>query len=395
MGATLYPADEAEAITRRVAAPGAGKRAVLISGYHDYRTGKRASIHQIADGLVAAGFDVSFVSTRFSSLSKLTSDSRLFLWDRANRVETVDGVRCLLWRTLLHPFSSRTRLLQSLSGFAYDSYSQAPNSAFDELVRAAHYVVVESGAAAIYLRRIRRLNPRAKVIYYAADRLETINAHPFIQRRLSEDAPTVSHFSLRATQLADDFPDSGGRLYKAGFGISEGDYAAAGPSPYGPHEKVAVSVGSMLFDRSVFQLAAAGFPELQFHVIGCGKGFDAPANVHIHPEMPFEQTLAFLKHASIGIAAYAPMPGAEYLAESSLKLAQFEYFGLPAVCPQFAVGQSLYRVGYEPGDARSIGDAVARALSMAGSLERRSFPSWEQVALQVIEPARYGAALIG
>ena len=368
---------------------------VIVSGYHDYRTGKRASIHQLADGLVRTGYDVAFISTRFSILSKWTADSRLFLWDRSNVIETVNGVRCLLWRTLLHPFSSRMAILRSLSERAYDRFAELANSAFDELMRRADYVVVESGTAAIYLRRIRRINPRAKIIYYAADRLETINAHPFIRRRLAEDERIIDHFSLRASQLKSDFPGAGGRLYKAGFGVSEGEYAQVGPSPYAPGEKVAVSVGSMLFDPTVFQLAAPSFPDLQFHVIGSGLKFDAPSNVHIYEEMPFERTLDFVRHASIGVAPYASVAGADYLVESSLKLAQFEYFGLPAICPHFAVGTSASRIGYKPGDEASITSAVSAALSMAGSVERRSFPSWDEVALQVIEPRRYGATLIG
>ncbi len=179
----------------RIGAAGALKQRVLIiSGYHDYRTRKRASIHQIADGLVSAGFDVSFVSTRFSLLSKMTSDSRLFLWDKANMIEEMGGVECLLWRTLVHPFSTRLGVLEALNGRAYEFYSELPNLDFDELVRRAGYILVESGTAAIYLRRIRRTNPRAKIIYYAADRLETINAHPFVRQRLTEDDALIDHF---------------------------------------------------------------------------------------------------------------------------------------------------------------------------------------------------------
>lgn len=374
---------------------GARLRAVLISGYHDYRTGKRASIHQIADGLVRSGFDVSFISTRYSMLSRWTGDSRLSLWKRANRIETASGVDCLLWRTLAHPFSSHVKSLQLLTGHTYNWYSELANSDFDDLVRLADYVIVESGVAAIYLRRIRRMNPRGKVIYYGADRLETINAHPFIRDRLEKDQGLVDHFAIRATGLKDDFPYAAGRLYKSSFGVDEDEYAKVGPSPYAPDEKVAVSVGSMLFDPTVFQLVPSHFPNVQFHVVGCGAEFDAPRNVHIHAEMPFDRALAFVKHASIGIAAYAPVAGAEYLAESSLKLAQFEYFGLPAVCPEFAAGSSPSRFGYVPGDESSVHSAVAAALSMVGSTEPRSFPSWEEVALQLIEPARYGAARIG
>ena len=262
-------------------------------------------------------------------------------------------------------------------------------------MRQADYILVESGTAAIYLRRMRRTNAHAKIIYYAADRLETINAHPFVRQRLSEDDALIDHFSLRAEQLKDDFPNGGGRMYKAGFGINASDFAHVGPSPYARDEEVAVSVGSMLFDPSVFQLAAANFPQLQFHVIGSGTNFEAPSNVHLHEEMPFERTLAFVKYAKIGVAAYAPAAGAEYLAESSLKLAQFDYCGMPSVCPHFAVGSSPGRIGYEPGNKASVRSAVSRALSMVGRVKKRSFPSWEDVALQVIEPEHYAATSLG
>ena len=96
-------------------------------------------------------------------------------------------------------------------------------------------------------------------------------------------------------------------MYKSSFGVQTRDeYGKVGPSPYTFGETVAVSVGSMLFDPTVFQLVAAHFPRLQFHLVGCGAEFDAPSNVHIHAEMPFDRALAFVKHASIGIAAYAP-----------------------------------------------------------------------------------------
>lgn len=395
----IDPLEAVEAPEARTAESRSGtnerKRVVLVSGYHDYRTGKRASIHQIADGLVRAGFHVSFISTRFSTLSRWTGDSRLFLWNRANAVETVNGVECLLWRTLAHPFSSRVGVLQSLSGRLYEAYSRLPNKAFDKLLSGADYVIVESGIASIYLRRIRQANPKAKLIYYGADRLETINAHPFVRDRLEKDQDLIDHFSVRARGLKEDFPLARGAMFRSPFGVDAQEYGRVDACPYDPDAIVAVSVGSMLFDPTVFQLAASHFPEVEFHVVGCGTDFDAPPNVHIHLETSFQRALAFVKYASIGIAAYAPVRGAEYLAESSLKLAQFEYFGLPAVCPRFATGSSPSRFGYEPGDESSIREAVGAALANIGSVEPRWFPSWEEVALQVIEPVRYGASRIG
>jgi 2-beta-glucuronyltransferase len=59
-------------------------RVVILSAFQDYRTPKRASIHQVAHALAQDGCDVSFISTRFSLISKKKGDSRLFLWDQAN-----------------------------------------------------------------------------------------------------------------------------------------------------------------------------------------------------------------------------------------------------------------------------------------------------------------------
>lgn len=362
---------------------------VVLSAFHDYRTAKRASIQQVADGLARAGCNVAFVSARFSGLSKYTEDSRLFLWHKANQIETVNGVQCFLWHTPLHPFQSGNPFLKAIMAPAYFLYSEWPSKTFDEICGSADTVIVESGVAAIYLRRLRRINSKARIVYYAADQLDTIGAHSFVHRRLKSDSALVTHFSLRSSKMVDHFRWADGRLFRAEFGIEESDYMNAGPSPYPAGTITAVSVGSMLFDQSLFQIAAKVFPHVQFHVIGCGANFEAPANVHVHPEMKFKDTLPYIKHATMGIAPYRPAPGVEYLAESSLKLAQYEYFGLPALCPTFAVGKSTSRFGYQPGDSRSIQAAATAALGAAGTIVPRKFLSWTEVALRVLDPERY------
>jgi 2-beta-glucuronyltransferase len=110
--------------------------------------------------------------------------------------------------------------------------------------------------------------------------------------------------------------------------------------------------------------------------------------------MPFHDTLAYLKHATAGVAPYHNAPGTEYLAESSLKLAQFEYFGLPSVCPSFAAGDNHARFGYQVGEADSMRRATGRALSMAGKMSPRSFKTWSEVAARVLSPRDYADTLI-
>jgi 2-beta-glucuronyltransferase len=62
-------------------------------------------------------------------------------------------------------------------------------------------------------------------------------------------------------------------------------------------------------------------------LIGTGREFPAPSNVRFYKEMPFKATLPYIKHADFGIAAYRPSANSGYLAQSSLKLMQYEYLG--------------------------------------------------------------------
>ncbi len=374
-----------------VPAPGfdpAGRRIVILSGFHDYRTARRGSIQMLADACVRLGARVSFVSTRFSQLSRRTGDSRLFLWDRANRTERVNDVDCYLWRTPLHPFAASNPLLSALNARAFRLWAALPNADFDAIMSAADDIIIESSVAAVFVRRLRRLNPRGRIIYFATDRLDTHGAHPAVQAELVAVADQIDHFALRARALASEFGFARDRLYHAEFGIHAPDFANVGASPY-TAKLNAVSVGNGLFDADFYKRVAPHFPQVEFHLIGTGPRFEAPPNVHLHPEMPFRDTLPWLAHATIGLAPYVYAVGADYVAESSLKLAQFEYLGLPAVTADFATAGNPNRLGYTLGDTESMIAATRAALARAGHITPRQFLSWDDVATRVLDPARF------
>lgn len=361
------------------------RRVVLLSAFHDYRTPKRASVHALAAACVRLGHHVSFVSTRFSRLSRRTGDSRLFLWDKSGTVESVDGVDCYLWRTPLHPFAHPNALVRAAMDAAFPVYAALPDANFDRIMAQAHDVVIESSVAAIYVPRIKRLSPEARIIYFATDRLDTHGAHPRVMRELIAAAPHIHHAALRARALASEFQWMADRLYLAPFGVDPADFAAIGPSPY-TRPLNGVSVGSGLFDPDYFISVAPRFPHIDFHVIGCGRDFAAPPNVQLHPEMPFRQTLAWLQHATFGIAPYIWAVGGDYIAQSSLKLAQFAYLAKPAVTAAFAAADEPGRFGYEIGNPDSMAAATAAALAAAGTLDPRGFPTWDEVAAGVLDP---------
>ncbi len=365
----------------------AGRKVVLISD-HDYRTARRANMHPIADALVGLGYDVTFVSVRFSALTRFKKDSRDFLRDRANKPELTNNVRCYLWKTAFHPINLNNRLLNKLSAPLYKLYARMPCEFLDDALRSASHVIVESGLGAVLLRRARALNHAAKIVYLASDDLQTVGVHPCVQTELTKAARLINFACVPSRRMAPGFEWAGNRLFFVPHGLHHADFEVPGPNPYSA-ELSAVSVGSMLFDPSFFQIAAAQFPEIQFHIIGAGQRFDAPANVIQHAEMNFQATLPYIRHATFGVAPYRSARHGDYISDTSMKLMQYEHCGIPAVCPTFAAGDSPNRFGYTPGNRPSIETAIDAALERRNDIKPRRFPSWEDVACRLLDPREF------
>jgi 2-beta-glucuronyltransferase len=153
------------------------------------------------------------------------------------------------------------------------------------------------------------------------------------------------------------------------------------PYPKGIH---AVSVGSMLFDPDFFHLATEARPDITFHAIGCGidPGL-LPKSTIYYKEKPYAETLPYLRHAAFGIAPYRSGKTPYYLCDTSMKLRQYAFLGLPAVCPEFAVGNhNSSRFGYVVGDKSSIAEAIQKAL-IAPRTRSEDFLSWSEVVAQM------------
>jgi 2-beta-glucuronyltransferase len=363
------------------------KNIVFLSAVHDFRMLKRGSIQSLASAMAKMGHAVTFISVRFSFLSLLKGDSRNFLLRRSNKPESVNGVLCYLWFTAIHPFQSKDKFFELLLRPHYFLHKRWKNRFLDDQLRSADFIVIESGQGILFSERARRLNPRAKIIYRASDKLSTIGASNILQHELEKNAEKFDWFCLLSADMANEFAWASEKTFCVPLGIDADEFKDNGPNPYTASIN-AVSVGSMLFDRSFFQTAAACFPAIQFHVIGCGADFEAPPNVIFYDEMAFKETLRYIEYASFGIAPYRAVEDAGYLATSSLKLKQYEYLGIPAVCPTFAVGNSRNRFGYIPTDKSSIERAIGAALksefvAMAKPLE------WRELAQRLLCPHQY------
>ena len=348
------------------AARGAASRSgnFLVLSAHDYRTPRRANIHFIADELARRG-PTRFFSLRYSRLSQWKHDIRLPLDASANSVVRHRGVDCFLWKTALHPFNTRRRWLRPVEDALFRRYAAAPPAILRQWMREADTIVFESGTAVVFVELARRINPQAKLIYRASDGLAAIDSADYVARAFALVAPAMDAIALVSPAMAAEVA-SRDNVYHVGHGIDPALADEGDPSPYagGVH---AVSVGSMLFDPDAIAVASRALPDVTFHVIGSGRGRmpGYGGNVTVYGEMPHPETLRYIKHARFGIAPYASAQLPAYLADSSLKLLQYDFFALPAICPHAIVGGYASRFGYEPGDADSIVAAVRRALARA------------------------------
>jgi 2-beta-glucuronyltransferase len=362
--------------------PTAQQKYLLLSA-HDYRSPRKAGMHFIANELAQMG-TTRFFSLRYSFLSRYKHDPRLSLDEQANKIVLYQGVECYLWKTLIHPIR-----IYPFESLMYRLYSYGLNSVLRDWIRDSDVIILESGVAPIFFDLIKRLNPQAKVLYRASDALDTINVATYINKTFARIAKKIDTIILPSKSLAETIPSTHNLAFVP-QGIDYSVSEKANPSPYedGIH---AVSIGSMLFDPEFFILAAKRFPHIHFHIIGScqPRHPDYSDNVSMYGEMPFEQTLPYIKHATLGIAPYSSINLPTYLRDTSLKLTQYEFFGLPAICPHFIAADYPTRFGYNIGNEDSIALAISRALNQRVPFPKHQVLDWKQVTKRMLAPKQF------
>lgn len=359
----------------------------LVISAHDYRSRRKAGIHFVAAELEKRG-KTRFFSCQYSLLSQLKSDPRASLATLANTKTVHENVECYLWKTLIHPFNVRKPYLRPIEKFLFGRYVQKPSPVLVDWATEADVIFFESGISPVFFDLVTQLNPQAKTIYVASDDLATINVAAYVKATFDRVAPQMSALCLKSRYMSDGMPESSNQyVIPHGFDFSVAEHADPSPYPEGVH---AVSIGSMLFDPEFFVLASKRFPQVVFHIIGSGTGAQPGygENVRVYGEMPHHLTLPYIKHASFGIAPYRSANLPRYLADTSLKLMQYDFFKLPAVCPNSIVGDYASRFGYEPGNSESIAVAIDAAMA-APRMSSRMPLHWSQVVERMLNPAQF------
>jgi 2-beta-glucuronyltransferase len=364
----------------------------LLVTTNDYRTPRQGNMQFTARELAKRG-KTRFFSIGFSLLSRINGDPRSGLWSRSNVVETVDQIDCYLWRTPFHPGNLHAPWLERLSHAMFRLYVRIIPDVLIDWVRNSRTIYLESGLPVAFFETVRRLNPTAQIAYIASDDLKTINCANYLLEEFSRTGPQYDAVFAISPQLCKNFP-AGTRSWYVPHGLDTTELRKPTRSPFGGG-KHAVSVGNMLFDPSVIQIAALAFPDVTFHVIGAGPNAKALSalNIKLYGEMPWRDIVPYLQHANVGIAPYNGM-ATPYLADTSMKLKQYGFVGLPAICPDIVAGSSPGRFGYQFGKPETIIEAMRKALA-----SRRLAPqptlTWSEHAERLVSPAAFEDCMIG
>jgi len=371
------------------------RRAVLFSG-HYYASKRRANFHFLADALIRQGWAVTFVTVQISPIARLRNDPRFEypVLEEANRPVTVrPNLTSYVWYTPWHVFHLRSRFLDRLSRPLVNLWTRLPMPELEPLIAAADMIMVESTGALLLVERLKRLNPRARLVYRVSDDVRNLGQHAAILEAEDRYAPQFDLISAPSRYSARRFGHLDTvRLHP--HGIDPDIFDRPHPNPYGTGFNL-VSIGHSFYDPELVAAGAEMFPDWTFHVIGRVPRTGPAGNIRWYGELPFAETVPYIVHADIGLAPYLYREGAETLADSSLKLMQYSWCRLPSVAPDFCTRPDRpHVIGYVPGDRKSIRAALKAAAEYdRGGISRAGIRSWDDLARLIVDPQAEPAIL--
>jgi 2-beta-glucuronyltransferase len=337
------------------------RRVILLSG-HYLGSRRRAGFHHLSHAYWNAGWDVTFATVAISLLSRLQGDHRFAypVREEANRLVPIrERLTSFVLLTRTHPGNLRHGFANRLSTPWFARYARVPLGPLEERLSGADLVVFEGTAALLLVQRIRQLAPGARLVYRASDDLRALGVHPLILDAEAQAIPLFDLVSAPTQQIAEVLAPYGPvEVHPPGIDKEALDRPTESPYAASP---VAVFAGvSPLFDYESLAEAAELAPHVCFHIIG-PLPRPMPANVSFRPELPFEELVPYLQHATFGLLLFPP--GYASLGQGN-KVAQYSYCRLPIVAPAHLEAHGPNLCLFEEGDAGSLRRALTKAEEM-------------------------------
>ncbi|RJE71716.1 hypothetical protein [Reichenbachiella sp. MSK19-1] len=363
---------------------------VLLISKHIANSKRKAGFHHLADAFYRLGHDVTFVTSPLSLLDFVKRDYRF----RTLEIGTLrkilyceNSYSSYVYFTLFHPFNSSFWLVNLALKFIVNQYRLIRSSSFISLIRVAEVVVVESTAAILLVKEIKRLNPLCKVIYKASDDIVFHDLHPSILKAETELGNYISFASVPTGSMYKRFTSflNKGSLYFDKHAINKDLYTKEYSSPYIGNNN-AIFIGTWLFDKDCIEILAKHSPDWRFYLIGPLEQCISLPNVIFIGELKFEETIAYIKYANIGLHTIPYMgKGVESL-KDSLKSMQYSYFQIPTLAPDFLATDRLNIKYYTPNDESSITSSFEMLISMnKKDLPKIEMKDWVEVAKEFLD----------
>jgi 2-beta-glucuronyltransferase len=366
------------------------KRVVLVTG-HYLESKRQAGFHWLADAYWRAGWEVLFLTTAISWLSWLQRNYRMDYPVRreAHRLRWVrPGLGSYVWFTPWHPVNLPARWLNRLATPLFARYGEWPLRAAEEAVQKADLLIFESKPGLLLYAQCKRLNPLARYVYRVSDDLRLLrSSHPVVLRAEERYAAHFDLVSVPSAYLLQRFQHIPQAVLHH-HGIRKDVFDAPAPNPYQDSwEAHLVFVGTAYFDYDFLHHASRSFPRWAFHIIGPLPKLPQRANIIAYGELPFLDTIPYIKHADIGLCTLQMQAPASASFTDSLKIIQYTYCGLPVVVPELLRSVRPNTFCYTPGDRASI----QQALLMARHFDRSKastdgIRSWDEVAQELAGP---------
>jgi len=358
------------------------KKVVLLTT-HVWSSKRRAGFHWIADSLWRAGWEVYFVSG-LSFIDKLKGDYRFQYLppEGVNRVvQVMERFYSFVWYHWWRPADLRSRWLNYLTYPWFVQYGSLPLGELRFIVQSANLIIFESVMELLFFKKFKQLNPTARFVYRVSDNLHLANTHPAVLDTERCIASCFDLVSVPTPSIYEKFtaiPGVNVRLQPHGVPVHL--YDQVHDNPYKEYAgKNAVFVGNLAFDTDFLDRASRIFPEVTFHIIGPIAGLPVRSNVVAYGELPFQDTVPYVKFATIGLAPHTKSS----LADSN-KIMQYTYCRLPIVTSAINRSDKPHVFYYEFGNDASIKSAIEQALDFDHDcVPSEQVISWDTLAAQL------------
>ncbi len=346
----------------------------------------------------ADGWHVTFATLGYSRLSRLMGDRRLDGAILSPRGTTHIGpmLTAIFDLPVLHPVSLRSPTLDRLTAPIFTPFVRYWDRRLSGPAARSNLIVVESGPPLLLARALRAAAPDIPMVYRASDDVRLLNLHPMITDQELTAAPLFDRISVASPLLARRWAGHPGLAIDP-VGIPKSQLAAAQPDPFPqPRAKTeAVCAGTTLFDMDQALRLARLRPDWRITVIGRlrSRPDSIPPNLHLTGELPFDTTVAHIRHADIGLALYADKPGVEYQTAQSNRLLLYRHFRLPVLAPLRLCDPALPSIiGFDPRDDDSMRNAAARALALPPLPPDDDIPDWDLLYTRIAATRRLNTA---